>query len=200
VADVGSALSKLNIQGGKGAKNYQTHICVLAKQAYNKSLIVTSSYTQQSEVNMSAKPTFVLPLGNFLPPTYYNITAKLLESHFFATKLVSIPSTGSSVPLTSNEPDIAVIKTVLEDLVEEEKEIFIVAHSYAITPACEAVKGLGFEERKNQGKSGGVVKFIFVATWLMREGENPPALLGRYKLESSWVRFDVTTTRPFQIA
>jgi hypothetical protein len=57
---------------------------------------------------MSTKPTFVLLPGNFLPPTYYNTAAKLLETHSFPTKLVNIPSTGSSVLLTVNEPDIVV--------------------------------------------------------------------------------------------
>jgi hypothetical protein len=59
--------------------------------------------------------------------------------------------------------NITAIKTILEDLLEEGKEIAIVAHSYAITPACEATKGLGFEERKKLGKPGGVMKLIFVA-------------------------------------
>ena len=137
--------------------------------------------------------------GNFLPPTYYDTAAKLLESHSSPTKLVSIPSTGSSVPLTSNEPDIDAIRTVLEDLVEAGKETSV-THSYAITPACEALKGLGLEERTKLGKPGGVIKLIFVVSWLMREGENPPALLGRYKPESFWVRFDISTARSLQIA
>ena len=69
---------------------------------------------------------------------------------------------GSDIPFTSNEPDIAAIKTVLEEILTEGKEIVRLAHSYAITPVYEAVKGLGLEERETLGKLGGVVNLIIV--------------------------------------
>jgi hypothetical protein len=68
----------------------------------------------------------------------------LLESQSFPTKLVNIPSISSSVPLTSNEPDISAPKTVLEGLLDEGKKVFIVINSYGITPACEVVRKKGF--------------------------------------------------------
>jgi hypothetical protein len=80
----------------------------------------------------------------------------LLESQSFLTKLVNIPSIGSSVPLTSNEPDISAVKAVLEGLLDEGKKVAIVANSYGINSACEAVKGMGFEERKALGKPGSI--------------------------------------------
>jgi hypothetical protein len=95
------------------------------------------------------------------------------------------------VPLTSNEPDISAVKAVLEGLLDEGKKVVVVVNSYGITPACEAVKVIGFEERKALGKPGGVIKLIFVSAWLMREEEHPPMVLVRYKMESAWVRFDV---------
>ena len=142
---------------------------------------------------MATKPTFVFVTGNFLPPAYYAAVARLLEFHLFPTKLVTLVSTGSKEPLTSNEPDIAAIKKVVEDLVNIGKEVIIVAHSYAGVPTCEAVKGLAKQERLSQGKpGGGVVKLVFVAAWILQEGESPPAIIERHGINSSWVRFDVS--------
>ena len=129
---------------------------------------------------MSSKPVFVLVPGNFLPPAYYGDTAKQLESHGFETRLVTIPSTGSKHPLTSNEPDVLAIRQVLEDLSDSGRDIIIVAHSYGSIPTCEAAQGFK-----------GVIRLIFVAAWLLQEGDNPPNIIERYKMEALWVRFEV---------
>ena len=142
---------------------------------------------------MATKPTFVLVPGNFLPPAYYADVAKLLESHSFPTKLVTLVSTGSKEPLTSNKPDIAAIRKVVEDLINIGREVIIVAHSYAGVPTCEATKGLAKQERLGQGKpGGGVVKLVFVAAWVLQEEESPPIIVERHGINGSWVRFDVS--------
>ena len=146
---------------------------------------------------MSTKPTFVLVPGNFLPPAYYATAVERLESHSFPTKLVTLASTGSSEPLSSNKPDIAAIQIVLEDLVNAGKEVIVVAHSYAGVPACEAVKGLGRQERLGLGKSGGVVKMVFVSAWVLQEGESPPTIIERHNIDGSWARFDVSIANFF---
>ena len=140
---------------------------------------------------MPSKPTFVLVPGNFLPPAYYASTAKLLESHGFQTLLVTIPSTGSKFPLTSNEPDILAVRQVLEELSESGRDIIVVAHSYGSIPTCEAAQGFGRQERLKLGKVGGVVRMVFVAAWLLQEGESPPTVIERYKMEAPWARFEV---------
>jgi len=143
---------------------------------------------------MSDKPTFLLVPGNFLLPAYYHGVAALLKTHSFPAESVTIPSTGSSKPLTSNEPDVVAIRSALESLLDDGKEVIIVAHSYAGVPTCGAVKGLGVKERHEQGKPGGVAKLLFVAAWLLQEGEAPPHLLGKYSIDGSWARMDVSTT------
>ena len=140
---------------------------------------------------MSSKPTFVLVPGNFLPPAYYASTAKLLESHGFRTRLIMIPSTGSKLPLTSNEPDVLAVRQVLEELSNSGRDIIIVAHSYGGIPTCEAAEGFKHQERLKLGKSGGVVRLVFVAAWLLQEGESAPDVIERYKMEASWARFEV---------
>ena len=146
----------------------------------------------ETKPTMSIKPTFILVPGNFLPASYFNDLAKRLESRSFPTQLVSIPSTGSSTPLSSNGPDIAAVKAILEPLVNAGKEIVIVGHSYGSIPMCEAAKGIGKQERVGREESGGIVKLIFVAAWLLQEGESPPAIIGKHNMDAPWVRFDVS--------
>ena len=141
---------------------------------------------------MSGKPTFVLVPGNFLPSTCYSSLARLLESHGFPTKSMAIPSTGSSTTLASNEPDVAAVRKVIEELSDDGKEIIIVAHSYGAIPACEAVEGLEHQGRLKLGMSGGVVRMLFIAAWLLQEGESAPSVIARNKMEAPWVKFDVS--------
>ncbi len=146
---------------------------------------------------MSRKPTFVFVPGNFLPPSYYANIAKLLETSGFPTRLVTLPSTGSKSPLTSNEPDVAAVRQVLEELSDSGKQIIVVAHSYGSIPACEAIKDLEYEPRSKLGKSGGVVRLVLIAAWLLQGGESPPDIIGRYKIEAPWVRFEVSYSLVF---
>ncbi|KAL8778380.1 MAG: hypothetical protein Q9213_007435 [Squamulea squamosa] len=139
---------------------------------------------------MSSKPTFVLVPGNFLPPSYYGDVAKLLESHGFQTRLVTLPSTGSKSPLESNEPDVVAVREVLKELSDAGKEIIVVAHSYGSIPTCEALRGLGQQERLKLGESGGTAQLVLVAAWLLQEGQSPPDILQRYQVEAPWVRFE----------
>lgn len=96
-----------------------------------------------------------------------------------------------SIFLTSNEPDVLAIRQVLEELSNAERKIIIVAHSYGSIPTCEAAQGFGYQDRLKLGKPSGVIRLIFVAAWLLQEGENPPNIIERYKMESPWVRFEV---------
>ena len=141
---------------------------------------------------MSRAPTFVLVPGNFLPPTYYSSTAELLESHGYPTRVITIPSTGSDTTLTSNEPDIAAVREVIEELSGSGQEIIVVAHSYGAIPTCEAVKDLGHQERFKLGMSGGVVRMVLIAAWLLQEGESIPDIIARNQMEAPWAKFAVS--------
>ncbi len=143
---------------------------------------------------MPNKPTFLLVPGSFLPPEYYNDTAKQLWSRGFKSHVVTLPSVGSPDHLTSNEPDVLAIRRALEvELTYSfpKKNIIIVAHSYGSIPTCEAVKGFKYQDRLVQGKSNGVIRMIFVAAWLLKEKESTLSLQGKYYMKMPWARFDV---------
>ena len=126
-----------------------------------------------------------------MPSFYYLPIARVLESQGFETRLVTIPSTGSRSTLTSNELDVVAVREVLEELSDNGEDIIVVSHSYGSIPTCEASKGFGKQERLGHGRSGGVIRLVFVAAWLLQEGENPPEIIERYKMEAPWARFEV---------
>lgn len=105
---------------------------------------------------------------------------------------MTLPSTGSTSPLTSNQPDVLAVRQVLEELTDSGKEIIVVAHSYGSIPTCEAVKGLGREEGGKLGQAGGVVRLVFIAAWLLREGESLRISLGGTRWKPIGVRFEVS--------
>lgn len=76
---------------------------------------------------------------------------------------MTLPSTGSTSPLTSNQPDVLAVRQVSEEPTDSGREIIVVAHSYGSTLTCESIKSLGREERGKLGKAGGVVRLVFIA-------------------------------------
>ena len=98
--------------------------------------------------------------------------AEPLESHSYQSQLVSIASTGSSTPLSSNEPDVAAGGAKLEYLVSAGKDVIIVGHSYGSFPMCEAANGIGKLERNKRGEPGGVAKLDLCCSMVAtRRGE-----------------------------
>lgn len=121
------------------------------------------------DLEMSSNPAFVLVPGNFLPPSYYASSPNHLELHGFQTHLVTLQGTSSNSPLTSNEPDVAAARKVLEKLCESGNDILVVADSYSSIPTYEAANSLGSEESRELGKSGGIERLIQVTAWLYKE-------------------------------
>lgn len=138
---------------------------------------------------MSVKPIFVFVPDNFLPPKYFDATAKQLWSRGFESQVVLLPSTGAPQPLPSNEPDVLAIRRLLEvelNYSHFKKNVIIVAHGYGCIPTCEALKGFQYQDRLAQGKSNGVIRMIFVAGFLMQRGVSISQIIERYEMEKPW--------------
>ena len=62
--------------------------------------------------------------------------------------------------------DAASIHAELEKLADEGKEIVVIGHSYGGIPVSEAQKGLSLEERRKEGKKGGVVRLGYLTAFV----------------------------------
>jgi len=76
------------------------------------------------------------------------------------------------------------VRKVVGGLVDEEIDVVVLMHSYGGIPGSAALKGLGEKE----GKEGGVVRLVYVASLALREGEKMPGtgdleVLRKYAVE-----------------
>jgi len=66
--------------------------------------------------------------------------------------------------------DVHAIREAATKLVEEDREVVIVLHSYTGLPGGEALNGLGRKERQQEGKDGGVIRMVFIMAYAVPEG------------------------------
>ena len=87
--------------------------------------------------------------------------------------LPSIDCLNHLAELTPNplEADITAIRKVLMSLVDKNKDILIVAHSYGGTPALAAAEGLWKHMQDREG-NGGVMKAVLLSSSLAIPGES----------------------------
>jgi len=117
-------------------------------------------------------PTVVIVPGFWEGRETYNATTSEIISAGYACTTVQLPSTGTVPP---NNPtmhdDINAIRRVLEDILERDgKEVVLVMHSVGGFLGSNAIEGMSVEERKAQGKDGGVRKLLFLTASLLPEG------------------------------
>ncbi|KAI0112544.1 hypothetical protein GGR51DRAFT_507431 [Nemania sp. FL0031] len=101
------------------------------------------------------------------------LSARNLESE--ASSLATVGAVDASIGLND---DVAKIRSALTSLIDEGKEVVIVAHSYGGLVTSNAVKDLGIKQRTAQGLSGGVAMVLFLASFAIHAGENIVEYLG----------------------
>ncbi|OAV95798.1 hypothetical protein, variant [Puccinia triticina 1-1 BBBD Race 1] len=89
----------------------------------------------------------------------------------YTTSIIELPSTGARHGLPQGERDDAeYIRCQILKEIDSGGDVAIVCHSYAGVPTCDAVKGLGIGERKQNQQAGGVCSLIFVAAFVLWSG------------------------------
>jgi len=120
----------------------------------------------------SPKPTLVLISGAWHTSTCYDLIIPPLESSGYTTIALTLPSVGAEPALPDFSADVALIHKTVTKLVNDGKEVVVIMHSYGGMPGTEAMKGLGREDRKKNGKVGGVVKLVYLTSWMVSEGQS----------------------------
>lgn len=134
-----------------------------------------------------AKPTIVCVPGAWHSPEIYASTMAILNSPGYPTIGLSLPSVGAVPAHQDFTGDILAIRDCLTQLVEAEKEVVLVCHSYGGMPAAEAPISLGKKEREQKGLKGGVTRLVFIMVFMMPEGFQPTAGGAQYP---DWIIID----------
>ena len=80
--------------------------------------------------------------------------------------------------------DAALIAAEAEKLADQGKDVIIVGHSYGGVPVSQSSKALGKEERKAQGKTGGIVQLAYMTCLLPAIGKSAKDVLGEVPKEN----------------
>lgn len=127
------------------------------------------------------RPTIVFVPGAWHTPAAFDGLLPPLHAAGYLTTAICLPSTGVSPGISSFVPDVKAVRDVVGGLVELEREVVVVAHSYGGVPATEALSDLGLAHRKRIGLHGGVSHLLFIAALVPVKGENPVEAIGPVK-------------------
>jgi pimeloyl-ACP methyl ester carboxylesterase len=93
-----------------------------------------------------------------------------LNAQGYETATAELASVGPVPGLQTWADDVSNIQRALSSLTDAGKQVIMVAHSYGSLPAGEAIRGYLSRELQAQGKTGGVVHFVYISAFVL-----PPA-------------------------
>jgi pimeloyl-ACP methyl ester carboxylesterase len=143
----------------------------IIKQVELPPLHVLASIKLRSVAKMSTKPTIILIPGAWHTTEGFGPLKSFLEKAGYPTKAVDLPSAGAHPGHPNFDQDVAAIRKVVLDLIDEEKDVVVVMHSFGSVIGSEALRDLGKEDREAAGKSGGVIRCVFIGILLPELGK-----------------------------
>lgn len=143
---------------------------------------------------MSSKPTIVLATGAWHLSSCYDDLRKELHSRGWKTDTVDYPSVGAEPPTKGLDEDAAALRSVLQRLANDGEQIVLVVHSYGGLVGANAVKGLGYRQRRDQGLPGGVIMYVYMTAFVAPVGASIKQMLGGEHLP--WMMADVSRIKP----
>ncbi|KAF5025651.1 hypothetical protein F66182_2257 [Fusarium sp. NRRL 66182] len=136
----------------------------------------------------TVKPTIVFAPGAWHTADCYDIVRTQLAARDWVTEAVEYPSVGAEPPNKGLADDVSAVRAVLERLADEGKKIVLVVHSYGGLVGANAVEGLGYKQRAQEGKAGGLIQLVYLSAFVMPKGKGVLDLLGGQYLP--WMRVD----------
>ncbi|EUC34081.1 hypothetical protein COCCADRAFT_25762 [Bipolaris zeicola 26-R-13] len=135
-----------------------------------------------------SKPTIVFIPGAWSTPDCFDITREKLHQCGWETEAVAHPSVGAEPPNKGLADDAAALRSTLQRLADDGKDIVLLVHSYGGLVGQNAVEGLGYKQRQAMGKKGGVIILVYLADFVAPKGATIKAMLGGQFLP--WMKFD----------
>lgn len=122
----------------------------------------------------SNKPVIVIVPGSFSYASHYYILVDKIQALGYRAFVNNLPSTIRDVPEepASLEDDAVFFRGIIEKLADRGDDVVVLMHSYGGQVGSEAVKGVGKDERQKAGKSGGVVKLVYLTASVLEVGSS----------------------------
>lgn len=138
----------------------------------------------------SVKPTIVFAPGAWHTADCFDIVREALHARDWTTEAVEYPSVGAEPPTKGLADDANAVRSSVERLADEGKKVVLVVHSYGGLVGANAVEGLGYKQRLREGKTGGVILFVYLPAFVTPLGKSIKEMLGGQFLP--WMRPEVS--------
>ncbi|KAK5705311.1 hypothetical protein LTR97_002429 [Elasticomyces elasticus] len=122
--------------------------------------------------NPDKRPTFVLVHGAWHEPSHFQSVTALLKAAGYKVEGVSLPSVGhlDKDPGNGLELDSAAVADALRKVIDSDRDVVLVAHSYGGIPTSEAAAIVSQEQEKATDPVARVVKLIYLAAYVPPKG------------------------------
>ncbi|KAI0965344.1 Alpha/beta hydrolase fold-1 [Xylaria arbuscula] len=114
-----------------------------------------------------SSPIVFFTPGAWHRPWVFDDVRRILSTRGFKTESSSLATPGSTGPNVGLPADTAQIRSALKNLVNDGKEVVVVAHSYGGLVTSNAVEGLGIEQRTRDGFKGSVIMILYLAAFAL---------------------------------
>ncbi|MCJ1393890.1 hypothetical protein MMC18_006766 [Xylographa bjoerkii] len=135
-------------------------------------------------------PIFAIVPGAWHSPVHWDLVVSELNLAGYPTSSLRLPGVDSSTPksISTTTDALFIRNNVLNPLLNEGKDVILLAHSYGGMPGGAVAVGLSKAERIAAGLPGGIIGLIWVAALIAHPGDSLKALMGG--TFSSWVMID----------
>ncbi|EFQ34110.1 uncharacterized protein GLRG_09254 [Colletotrichum graminicola M1.001] len=115
-------------------------------------------------------PTILFTPGAWHRPWAFDMVRSDLSSRGYPTAAVTLASVGSTDPNLGLDADAAAVRVQVQTLVDEGRDVVLVAHSYGGIPVANAVKGLNYKDLAVQNKPGGIIMVVYMTSFAVPAG------------------------------
>ncbi|GJD03679.1 FAD binding domain-containing protein [Colletotrichum higginsianum IMI 349063] len=117
-------------------------------------------------------PTILFTPGAWHRPWVFDLVREDLAGRGYPTAAAALASVGSTDADVGLDQDVEAVRAVLRGLVDAGRDVVVVAHSYGGVPVANAVRGLNYKDRAAEGRSGGVIMVVYMASFAIPAGES----------------------------
>ncbi|KAK5054496.1 hypothetical protein LTR84_001387 [Exophiala bonariae] len=154
-----------------------------------------------------SKPSIVIIPGSFSPDYFYFDTVDKLREYGYEAIVKNLPSASRLPPekAATLYEDADYFRGVAEKLADEGKDVVFVTHSYGGVVGSEAARDVLKTQRQAAGKTGGIVRIVYVTSVVPPVGTSLRGLMGDLlpsylEVEGDFMRhvdFEATARRTF---
>ncbi|KAK8036140.1 alpha/beta-Hydrolase [Apiospora rasikravindrae] len=118
-----------------------------------------------------AKPFFVLLHGAWHTPNCFTPLVSALQEAGFDNRVIcpALPSSNATPLPTDWNADVEVIRTTVSKLIENH-DVVVVMHSFSGLTGGTSLEGLDKQSCTAKGFTGGVIRLVYIAAFLVPEG------------------------------